>query len=343
MLVRSKYEGYTRDGIRLYPGGGSSTPPPDPRLVEAQLESMKIQSDAAQRIMQHADALAPLQMESMKFGLHAAKTAFRDSREDRAWMLGRRKHLTGLQNTMIKEAKSWDTPVKAEEMAGLAVADAETQLSGADAARMRTMTRMGVNPSSGAFSENMNAADIARAGVKTAASNQGRTQARAEGRYLTDRAAGGLMGYPSMAMEATGNSLQAGGAPLTIVNQGMAGISQGYNAAGATSAGAASTAANLYGTQQNAWNNDRNAAAQEEAGMWSAAGTIAAMAVFSDKRLKIDVRKIGEDPRGFGWYEYRYVGGGPLHVGVMADEIEAIVPEAINYVGGYRTVDYSKI
>lgn len=278
MLVRSKYEGYTRDGIRLYPGGGGGEPPPDPRLVEAQLESMKIQSEAAQAIMSHANALAPLQMESMKFGLHAAKTAFRDSREDRKWMLERRGHLTGLQNNMIKEAKTWNTPVKAEEMAGLAVADAETQLSGADAARMRTMTRMGVNPTSGAFKENMNAADIARVGVKTAASNRGRTEARMEGRYLTDRAAGGLMGYPSMAMQATGNSLQAGTTPLTIVNQGIAGIAQGYNAAAASSAGAASTAANLYGTQQNAWNASQNRESQNEQAAWGAAGT-AAMAI----------------------------------------------------------------
>lgn len=345
MLIRSKFEGYARDGIRLYPGGGGGgPPPPDPRLVEAQINQMNIQAEAAQAIMGHANALAPLQHAQMQFGLHAAKTAFRDSREDRKYMLERRGHLTGLQDRMIGEAKEWDTPVMAEQMAGTAVADTETQLAGAEAARTRSMTRMGVNPTSGAFDANSNSMSLAKAGIKTAASNAGRTQARNEGRMLTDRAAGSLAGYPSMAMQTTGNSLTAGTAPLTIVNQGMAGLASGYNAAGATSAGAASTAANLYGTQQSAWNAHRQQQAQEEAGMWSAAGTVAGALIYaSDRRVKKDIKKVGETPDGLGLYKFKYKGGEEMHIGVMAQEVEKVKPEAVSLKDGIKHVDYSKI
>lgn len=79
------------------------------------------------------------------------------------------------------------------------------------------------------------------------------------------------------------------------------------------------------------------------------AATAAAMA--SDPRLKTNVEKIGELDNGLGVYRYEYIdhpltidyAEGP-HVGVMADEVARIQPEALGpLVDGYRYVDYSKI
>lgn len=65
---------------------------------------------------------------------------------------------------------------------------------------------------------------------------------------------------------------------------------------------------------------------------------------FSDRRLKRNIQKIGSDPRGFGVYQWEYVWGGPTQTGVMADELEAIIPEAVSrHKSGYLMVDYSKI
>ena len=68
-------------------------------------------------------------------------------------------------------------------------------------------------------------------------------------------------------------------------------------------------------------------------------GTGAGLA-FSDARLKRDVVKVGDDPRGFGWYEFEYVWGGGRQVGVMAQEIERVMPHAVVEVSGYKAVDY---
>ena len=76
------------------------------------------------------------------------------------------------------------------------------------------------------------------------------------------------------------------------------------------------------------------------------AGQIAASA-FSDRRLKTDIAWIDNLPNGLGVYRYRYHWDGadePERIGVMADEVERIMPEALGpVVNGYATVDYSKL
>lgn len=69
-------------------------------------------------------------------------------------------------------------------------------------------------------------------------------------------------------------------------------------------------------------------------------GAGAAMA-YSDSRLKRNVVKLRDDPRGFGWYEFDYLWGGGRHVGVMAQEVEAVIPAAVIDIGGYKAVNYN--
>lgn len=64
---------------------------------------------------------------------------------------------------------------------------------------------------------------------------------------------------------------------------------------------------------------------------------------FSDRRLKRNIKRIGIHPIGIGIYSYDYVWGQP-HVGVMADEVEKVIPDAVVvHPSGYKMVDYSKI
>lgn len=62
--------------------------------------------------------------------------------------------------------------------------------------------------------------------------------------------------------------------------------------------------------------------------------------IFSDRRLKEDIQKVGKLDNGLYVYSYRYKAGGPVHIGVMADEVEAVMPEAVGNIGGYKTVRY---
>jgi hypothetical protein len=74
-------------------------------------------------------------------------------------------------------------------------------------------------------------------------------------------------------------------------------------------------------------------------GMMSGIGSMAGGFMMSDRRMKTDVTRIGSTPGGVPVYTFRYIFGGPLHVGVMADE----VPHAAVNRGGILFVDYSKV
>ena len=63
----------------------------------------------------------------------------------------------------------------------------------------------------------------------------------------------------------------------------------------------------------------------------------------SDRRLKRDIKQIGEDPRGFGIYRFKYLWSPIEWIGVMADEIENIIPEAVLTINGYKAVNYGLI
>jgi hypothetical protein len=96
-------------------------------------------------------------------------------------------------------------------------------------------------------------------------------------------------------------------------------------------------AANLTG-QQNAAN--ASAANMGWQGLMSGLGSAAGMmGMFSDRRLKKNIKRIGEH-NGTPWYSFEYIWGQPS-IGVMADEAP---PEAVSvHPSGFLMVDYSKV
>lgn len=71
--------------------------------------------------------------------------------------------------------------------------------------------------------------------------------------------------------------------------------------------------------------------------------TLGSAWLLSDRRLKTDVERLGEDEFGLPWYEYRYIWDAPevRRVGVMADEApaHAVRKEAHHFA----MVDYAKL
>ena len=70
----------------------------------------------------------------------------------------------------------------------------------------------------------------------------------------------------------------------------------------------------------------------------------------SDRAYKENIRQVGTHPAGFGLYlfdykaEFRAAFGHGRKFGVMADEVEKVVPEAVVVrEDGYRGVDYGRI
>ena len=77
----------------------------------------------------------------------------------------------------------------------------------------------------------------------------------------------------------------------------------------------------------------------------SIASTIGGIAsIFSDRRLKRAIQKIGEYADGLGIYEFRYLWSPERLRGVMADEVARLRPDALGPVRhGYMTVNYGAL
>ncbi|HSI52902.1 MAG TPA: tail fiber domain-containing protein [Ramlibacter sp.] len=74
------------------------------------------------------------------------------------------------------------------------------------------------------------------------------------------------------------------------------------------------------------------------------------MGMASDRRLKHEIVRVGDHPAGFGLYLFSYLPahrdrcGHGRHFGVMADEVEQVIPEAVT-VGqdGFKSVHYDRL
>lgn len=84
--------------------------------------------------------------------------------------------------------------------------------------------------------------------------------------------------------------------------------------------------------------------AQANAQMWSNIGNIGAgLFRWSSRRLKKNIELVFMDKRGFGWYAYDYIWGGPRQFGVIAEEVSSIVPGSTRSIDGFLAVDYGVI
>lgn len=337
-------------GMTLEGGKGGNVPAPDPALIAAQIKSMGIQDEALQAIMDNTRTMQPLQAQQMQFGLETAKTAYDNAQADRAYSLERRGKLSDQQDQLIQDANDFNSEAKRAELAAAAGADVNAAFSNTEAQQSRNLTRMGVNPGSGKFAVASNQVGLAKAAALAGATNNARTAARAEGRALTDRATNALAGYPAMGMQASGQGAQFGGLGLNYANQGAAGINSGFQ----TGAGVAGANAQGYGAIWNQQNNAYQADQAQQESWGSVLGGIGGLAMgaakaytaFSDRRLKQDIQAIGRDERtGLTMYRFAYKSHpGQHYIGVMADEVEQVMPSAVvTLSNGYQAVNYAAI
>jgi len=65
--------------------------------------------------------------------------------------------------------------------------------------------------------------------------------------------------------------------------------------------------------------------------------------MFSDRRVKENIKLVGKTDGGLNIYTYNYIWGGPTQMGVMAQELEEVNPSAVGEIDGVKIVDYSKV
>ena len=102
----------------------------------------------------------------------------------------------------------------------------------------------------------------------------------------------------------------------------------------------------LLGISQQEAAASREAAAKSAEQKTSTLGKVigAVGSLFSDRRLKNNIKKIGKSPSGINVYTFEYINkdlGDGVYQGVMSDDVPLAV--VTRHANGYDTVDYSKI
>jgi hypothetical protein len=130
----------------------------------------------------------------------------------------------------------------------------------------------------------------------------------------------------------------------TFVNAPQQANTSGADLLGATQMG--------YNAQMGNFNAQQAAQQGLNSGLMGLGGTLGAAAIISDIRTKENIEQVGKLANGLNVYTYEYkpefrddpFAGHGKHFGVMAQEVEEIMPEAvITRPDGYKMVDYAKL
>lgn len=145
--------------------------------------------------------------------------------------------------------------------------------------------------------------------------------------------------------QALAEAIQQRQMPLNEISALMSGSQianpqfQSYTGANIAAAPIAQTMQNAYTAQQNAYNQDVATQNANTAGLFSLGSAAIGL---SDRRLKTNIKRIGTHKLGVGIYEYDIMG--KHDVGVMAQEVIKVLPEAIHiHPSGYMMVDYGRL
>lgn len=93
-----------------------------------------------------------------------------------------------------------------------------------------------------------------------------------------------------------------------------------------------------YGARLGAMAQHNQQQSQGMQGMGQMAGM--ALMMMSDRRLKEDITPVGTLDNGLTVYRYRYKGISTWQLGLMADEVEKLHPDAVADIGGFKAVNY---
>lgn len=253
-----------------------------------------------------------------------------------------------------EEAMAAGSQAAQDAAAGRVRGTMEKAQASEEAQQNRAMAGMGVNPNSGRFAGLAAARSVANASSTAGAMDSARQTEKNLGFAKKLDVSGVFRGLPGASQGAYSVANQSGnsavGNQMAPSGQLLAGMS---SAAGITGQGQAMQLGGLQSIMNSQQAiNIANAQMMNSGGgdLLSGLGGIAMGAgalgwkPFSDPALKENVVLVDESPLGFNIYEFNFKGDETRWRGVMADEVEEVMPEAITIDSdGYRHVNYDMI
>ena len=263
-----------------------------------------------------------------------------------------KKHGIGALKDLTAKIKGYATPTRIRKMTGEAAADVRAAYGQQRKGLTDMLGRYGIRPGSGKFTSALRSLALGEAGDTAGAMQRTRTGILDRDISLTGGLVDAWSGRSSAALSglgAAGAGLGSAAAGLTRGAQGVAaglgsaasGLGRGYFEMARGLGAAGSNFANLG-------MNERNAYAQEQAGLWggigSLAGSLGAAWIMSDERVKRNIRPIGKVAEGLTVYEFQYIDQDEddkeFFTGVLAHELVFTHPHYVRVENDYLYVDY---
>jgi hypothetical protein len=331
-------------------GGKSSPPPPDyGPLAAASERSAEIMAELGREQLgfarQQYEEMSPLARRIAESQVATQDELMGMAREDRERYLST---FVPVEEGLVRRAQEFDTEAYREQLAQQAAADAARAFGATQAQTSRGLARMGVAPGSGAAQAQMNQNALGLASMRAGAMTGARTQAEQLGYARMLDAAGLGRNLPGLSQSAYGASVGAGSAGIGTAmapgGQMMAGQAAGASTIGAGRNMLQSGLGNILDAQGRAYSASLSQPGLDVGGLM--AGGAQLYTAFSDRRLKQDIELVGRDERTMlPLYEFAYKSDPSRRfLGVMADEVEAYMPEAVGEdENGYKFVNYGML
>lgn len=345
-------------------GGGAQAPAPDPNIGKAQL---KLADLSEEQLTFFKTEIWPemSRLSNLQEGRADRQAAFDEQIQQRQYQIAEEEYsrlkdkFYPLQQQAIDEANKYNQEDQREKFAQQAIGDARAASENAAQQNEQRMRSFGINPASGQYRGMMNSNQVQQSALEAAASTRARNAAEQLGWAKRMDAIGLGMNTFGNQATSTGLSLNAGNAALAagqipMQNQMMMGQSAalGYGGAMGGYGQVGTLGVQKYGADVQAYRAQREAEAAESAGFGNFLGALGSAGItkFSDYRLKENIVLVGRLREGMNIYEFEYkpefkqVAGYGRYRGVMADEVERILPRAVVVASnGYKMVNYSMV
>lgn len=246
-----------------------------------------------------------------------------------------------VEDALNKEAMAAGSEAAQEEAAGRAMADARTGYTGALGTAMREGSRYGYSADKMAKAAGSSA--LGYASMTAAGANTAREREKDKGYAKKLDVAGLYRGLPGASSGAYSVALNAGNSAGANAGQAgaqyQAGVAQGVNTIGSGRQMYQGGLQGVLNAQTSVYNSDQSNNL-DVGGLMSGGAQL--YKAFSDRRLKENIEAVGVDEAtGLTLYEFNYINDDRRFRGVMADEVEKVMPAAVLLdERGYRLVDY---
>ena len=310
-------------------GGKSSPPPPDYSGLEALgKEQLAFSKQQYAEMMPLARQVYGLQMDAQKQQMQQAQDYYDYQQQT----------FRPLERGLVADAQRFNTENYREQVAKDAALQAARAFEQTQGMADRASAARGISVDSPAAMALRNRSQYALATGTAQGMNQARQQAEQLGWARRMDVTGLGRGLAGASTAAYSGATGAGSAGLTSAMAPGGQYMQGMQQAGQT-----------YGNILNSQTSAYNAGMQQAdpfatiigmgVGGWAGGGFKG-----SDRRIKENIELVGRDERtGLNLYEFEYKGGsGKRFVGVMADEVEPYMPEAVYTMpDGFKAVNYT--